>query len=147
MNKHKFNAFGFNLDDLGKVVDDFVSNVKVNDIFGADFTRSTPAINAIEHKDYLELQVAAPGLSKEVFELSVEHDVLTISANSVAKDLPEEVKIRRKEFNYATFKRTFTLTNEFDYQKIKAKYEQGVLLVTIPKKEQEESSKIKVEVL
>jgi HSP20 family protein len=144
---NKFNSFGFNFDDLGKAVDDFVNNIKVNDIFGTDATKIIPAVNSFEHPEYLELQVAAPGLKKEDFELHVEEDVLTISANAAIKNESEGIKIKRKEFNYSTFKRTFCLTDKFDYQNIKAKYEAGVLLVTIPKKSEDEKNKIKVEVL
>lgn len=147
MSNHKFNSFGFNFDEIGKVVDDFVNNIKVNDIFGADATKTIPAINSFEYVDYLELQVAAPGLKKEDFELHVEDDVLTISANANVKEQSEEIKVKRKEFNYSTFKRTFCLPDKFDYQNIKAKYEAGVLLITIPKKSEEEKSKIKVQVL
>lgn len=147
MSNHKFNSFGFNFDDLGKAVDDFVNNIKVNDIFGTDVSKTIPAVNSFEHTDYLELQVAAPGLKKEDFELHVEGDILTISANVSHEKRAEEIKIKRKEFNYSTFKRTFCLTDKFDYQNIKAKYEAGILLVTIPKKSEEEKSKIKVQVL
>lgn len=147
MSNYKFNSFGFNFDDLGKAVDDFVNNIKVNDIFGADATKTIPAVNSLEYPNYLELQVAAPGLKKEDFELHVEDDILTISANVLAEKGSEEIKIKRKEFSYSTFKRTFCLTDKFDYQNIKAKYEAGILVVTIPKKSEEEKNKIKVEVL
>lgn len=146
MGTYKFNTFGFNFDDLGKAVDEFIDNIKVNDVFGGDFTRSTPAINATEYDNFLELQVAAPGLSKDVFELHVENDMLTIAANGTAKAVDEHAKIKRKEFDYARFKRTFKLSNEFNYQAIKASYEQGVLTIVIPKKEATESSKIKVDI-
>ena len=147
MGKNKFNAFGFKFDDLGKAVDDFIHNINVDNIFGADCTRSLPAINAIEYPTHLELQVAAPGLKKEDFELHVENEVLTISAKATEEELPEDVKIRRKEFNYSTFERTFCLSNKLDYQKITAKYEQGILVITVPQKNTDDSSKIKVEVL
>lgn len=147
MSNYKFNSFGLNFDDLGKAVDDFVSNIKVNDIFGTDATKTIPAVNSFEHAEYLELQVAAPGLKKEDFELQIEEDILTISANVSLEKESEEINVKRKEFNYSAFKRTFCLTDKFDYQNIKAKYEAGVLLVTIPKKSKEEKSKIKVQVL
>jgi len=147
MSNYKFNSFGFNFDDLGKAVDDFVNNIKVNDIFGTDSTKTIPAVNSFEYPKYLELQVAAPGLKKEDFELDIEGDILTVSANVSVKNESEEIKIKRKEFNYSTFKRTFCLTDKFDYQNIKAKYEAGVLVVTIPKKLAEEKNKIKVQVL
>lgn len=100
MSNYKFNSFGFNFDDLGKAVDDFVTNIKVNDIFGTDATNTIPAVNSFEHTEYLELQVAAPGLKKEDFELHVEGDVLTISANVSLENESEEIKVKRKEFNY-----------------------------------------------
>lgn len=147
MGNYKFNTFGLNFDDLGKAVDDFIHNIKVNDIFGTDATNNIPAVNSFEYDDHLELQVAAPGLKKEDFELHVENDTLIISANATVKEASEDLKIRRKEFNYSTFKRTFCLTDKFDYQRITAKYESGILFVTIPKKSEEQSSKIKVDVL
>lgn len=147
MGHHKFNAFRFNFDEFGKAVDDLMQNIKVNDIFGADFTKTAPAINVYEHLGYLEIQVAAPGLKKEDFHLQIEQDVLTISANANVKELPEDVKTKRNEFNYSTFKRTFRLNDKFDYQGIKARYEQGVLNITIPEKEQEPRTTIKVDIL
>ncbi|BDS13946.1 Hsp20/alpha crystallin family protein [Aureispira anguillae] len=147
MSNYKFNTFGFNFDDLGKAVDDFMHNIKVNDIFGADASHTIPAVNSFEYPTYLELQVAAPGLKKEDFELHVENDTLTISARATDKELPEDVNVRRKEFNYLNFKRTFSLTDKFDHHKIKAKYEAGVLIVSIPKKSEEQKTKIKVDVL
>ena len=143
---YQFNTFGFNLDDLGKAVDEFIDNIKVNDVFGGDATRSTPAINATEYDHHLTLEVAAPGLTKEAFALHVENDVLTIAANGTSKATDENAKIKRREFDYTTFKRTFKLDKEFNYQAIKASYEQGVLTIIIPKKEAEESSKIKVDI-
>jgi len=147
MSTYKFNTFGFNFDDLGKAVDEFIDNIKVNDVFGGDFTKSTPAINATEYDDYLALEVAAPGLTKESFELHIENDVLTIAANGTPKTADDNAKIKRKEFDYTRFKRTFKLSKEFNYQAIKASYEQGVLTITIPKKEATESSKIKVDIV
>lgn len=147
MGNYKFNTFGFNFDDLGKAVDDLVNNIKVNDIFGADSRSTSPSINAIEYATHLELDVAAPGLRKEDFDLHVENNLLTISADKAQKEIPEEAKIRRKEFNYSSFKRTFKLGTEFDFEKITARYEQGVLSIRIPKKGEDASSKIKVNVL
>lgn len=147
MGNYKFNTFGFNFDDLGKAVDDLVNNIKVNDIFGADSRCTSPSINAIEYTTHLELDVAAPGLRKEDFDLHVENNLLTISADKAQKEIPEEAKIRRKEFNYSNFKRTFKLGTEFDFEKITARYEQGVLSIRIPKKGEDASSKIKVNIL
>jgi HSP20 family protein len=146
MSKHKFNPFTFNFDDLGKTVDDFLSNVKVDDFFGSDCLRSLPAINAIEHPDKIVLSVAAPGLKKEDFDLHLENDLLTISSDRKKEDLPDDVKIRRREYDYSKFKRTFKLSQKYDYTNIKAKYENGLLIVTVAKKDGQNDGKIKVEV-
>jgi len=142
--KHNFR---FNLDDLGKAVEDFITNSNINDIFGADFAQSTPPINVKEYAEHLQVAVAAPGLEKKDFEIHVEKDVLTIAANKNVKETEEDVKVRRNEFNYSTFKRTFRLSNEFDGNRISATYNDGILNISIPKKKKEETSKIKVDVL
>lgn len=148
MSNYKFNTFGFNFDDLGKAVDDFIHNVKVNDIFGTDVRSTVPAVNSLEYTDYLELQLAAPGLNKEDFELHIEHNQLSVSTKKQEKAKEEEeAKVLRKEFNYTAFKRTFQLTDKFDYNNIKAKYEAGILQIIIPKKSKDQTSKIKVDVL
>lgn len=147
MHNQKFNPFGINLDNLAQSIDDFISNTKINDIFGSDSTAKTPAVNVIEFEDRLELEVAAPGLEKSDFKLSIEDDILTIEANAEAPTYNDNVKIKRKEFNYSTFKRTFRLTDKFDAQRISAKYKKGILQVTVPSKQNEQKNTINIEVL
>lgn len=147
MHNQKFNPFGINLDNLAQSIDDFISNTKINDIFGSDCTNKTPAVNIVEFEDRLELEVAAPGLEKSDFKLSVEGETLTIEADAESKNPNENVKIKRKEFNYSTFKRTFRLTDKFDAQRISAKYKRGILLVTVPSKQDEQKDTINIEVL
>ena len=76
-----------------------------------------------------------PGLSKSDFEINVEKDVLTVSAK-VEKENEESVKYSRKEFNYNEFKRTFHLPETIDTSKIEANFNNGILTLTLAKKEE-----------
>ncbi len=79
--------------------------------------------------------MAAPGLNKEDFNISVEKNTLTINANKEA-NTEEGNKYRRKEFSYLSFHRTFHLPNTIDSNAITAKYENGILQLTLSKKEE-----------
>jgi HSP20 family protein len=93
-------------------------------------------VNVIEREDAYHLELAAPGLNKKDFDLSVENEVLTISAKKEsAKE--EGVKVLRKEFGQYNFKRSFELAETIDANNIRASYEQGILKVVLPKKEKE----------
>ena len=93
-------------------------------------------VNVLELDSKFELEVAAPGLKKEDFELNVEKDVLSISAER-SRDEKEGVKVLRNEFGDYNFKRSFQLADTIDADNIKASYKNGVLQVTLPKKEKE----------
>lgn len=97
--------------------------------------RTRPAVNVIEGKDNFRLEIAAPGLSKSDFEINVEKDVLTISAK-VEIEKEDGVKYSRKEFNYNEFKRTFSLPETIDKTKIDAKFKNGILTLSLAKKEE-----------
>ncbi|NLP58359.1 Hsp20/alpha crystallin family protein [Lutibacter sp. B1] len=93
-----------------------------------------PAINVKEHETDFEIEVAAPGFSKKDFEVTITDDILTISAESKRESEKEEENYSRREFYYNSFKRSFTLPTTVDYsKKIRAKYENGVLLVHLEK--------------
>lgn len=93
-------------------------------------------VNILEADKYYELHVVAPGMKKEDFRLNMERDVLTISAEQNAENKePQEGKWIRSEFRKKSFKRTFTLNEKVDTAKISAKYNDGILVITLPKKE------------
>ena len=97
-----------------------------------------PAVNIKENDKQVNIDVAAPGLSKKDFEISVESNTLTISAHKEVEKIEEGTNIVKKEFGYENFQRSFTLPEElFDVENIKATYKNGVLEITIPKKEEE----------
>ena len=99
-----------------------------------------PAVNISENSDIFKIEVAAPGFNKEDFNLNVENDVLTISSEKQHEEEKEGENTSRREFLYGAFQRSFTLPKTVDSDKIKANYENGVLKIAIPKKEE---SKVK----
>ena len=98
---------------------------------------SLPAVNIKEDDDNYEIEVAVPGLKKDDFKIEIEHDVLTVSSQQEDESNVDEESYKRREFRYASFKRSFTLPeNKVDGNKIKANYVNGVLHITLPKKEE-----------
>lgn len=96
---------------------------------------STPAVNIAESKESYRVEVAAPGLSKEDFKVNVDNGILTISSEKEKQKEEVNEKYTRKEFNYGSFKRSFTLPDEVEIEKISANHKDGVLNIFIPKKE------------
>jgi HSP20 family protein len=146
MNKHKFNPFYINFDELGKTVDNFINKVHLDDFFGSDCVKSAPSINAFEYEGYLEILVAAPGMQKEDFNIDIQDNELSISSNKEKKKYPENTKVRHKEFDFSSFKRVFKLNSKYNFNTVKASYTNGILSILITKKEQEANRKIKVEI-
>lgn len=120
-----------------------------DDIFNRDFfnwgnanfsnTNTTiPAVNIKETAETYEVEVAAPGMNKKDFKVELDGNTLIISSEKTnQKEENEGERYTRKEFSYQSFQRTFTLQKDVvDIDKIKAKYENGLLHLTIPKKEE-----------
>lgn len=98
---------------------------------------SLPAVNIKEDDNNFEVEVAVPGLKREDFNIELEKDVLTISSENKTKSETDESNFMRREFRYSSFKRTFSLPeNKVNGDKVNAKYTDGVLHVTLPKKEE-----------
>lgn len=99
---------------------------------------SLPAVNVKENENEFLIDVAAPGLSKEDFKVDYDNGRLTISSEK--KNEVEEKdgeKISRREFSYQSFQRSFTVSeNVVDAEKIAANYENGILHLTLPKREE-----------
>lgn len=99
---------------------------------------SIPAVNIHENDDMFEVHVAAPGKTKEDFKIELDNDVLTISSEERNEEETKDKKGRftRKEFSYSNFKRAFSLPETVDSEKISASYNNGVLEISLPKKEE-----------
>jgi HSP20 family protein len=97
---------------------------------------TSPSVNVKESDTAYELEIAAPGLSKEDFKINVEGQTLTISSEKEKQEEEKEKTYTRKEFSYVAFKRSFNLPEHtVEADKITAKYTDGVLQLYIPKVE------------
>lgn len=106
---------------------------------------SSPSVNIKENEDGFELELATPGLNKEDLKIELNNDILTISSERKEENKEEKENFSRREFSYQTFSRSFTLPETVNSDEIKAKYENGILSVSIPKKE-EAKPKAKMEI-
>ncbi|WP_191859535.1 Hsp20/alpha crystallin family protein [Hanstruepera ponticola] len=95
-----------------------------------------PAVNIKEDNENYFLEVAVPGMKKDDFDLEIDNDILSISAETKSENETKQDTYTRREFGYASFKRTFTLPDTVETDKIKAKYEDGILNIHIPKREE-----------
>ena len=101
-------------------------------------TYTAPAINVIETEKEYEVELAAPGLSKEDFRVHVDSDNnlhIEMEKKSENKEGHKHGRFLRREFSYEKFQQTLLLPDDVDAEKIEAKVEKGVLQVTLPKKE------------
>jgi HSP20 family protein len=98
---------------------------------------TVPSVNIKESAEDFEVDVAAPGLTKNDFKIELNHDFLTISSEKeIENETNDGQSFTQREFSYQSFSRSFTLPNIVDSEKIAAKYENGILRITIPKKEE-----------
>lgn len=128
------NPVAKNFDGLMK---DIFNEIPAN--FGKTFREEVlgfPPVNIVEKGNAYHLEVAAPGMEKTDFTLKLDGTLLTISAAKKEEVRDETLKSIRKEFSYKGFKRSFTLDEKIDATNIAAKYENGILKVDLPKKEE-----------
>lgn len=118
--------------------DEFFGNALSDDFWKIDNYHCTPSVNIAETDKQYRLEVAAPGMSKDDFKISLEENVLTISSEKEEKNEQKEDKWVRREFKYNSFKRTFILPELAEKEQISATYNDGVLHLNVPKKEQAE---------
>jgi len=118
---------------LSDVFQNFFDNEFV-DIFNRRF--SDPAANILDNADSFQLELAAPGMKKSDFKIHLENNVLTISSDVQDEKTEDGKNYTRKEFHYGAFTRSFTLPKTIDLEKITADYDNGILNVQLPKKDE-----------
>ncbi len=99
-------------------------------------TLTMPSVNVAEHAANYELTLAAPGMKKNDFKIDLEGNTLTISSEKEDTKEQKEAKYSRKEYSYSSFSRSFTLPEDVLRDKIDAKYDNGILTLMLPKKEE-----------
>jgi len=97
---------------------------------------SVPMVNVFENDDEFRIELATPGMKKEDIKISLDNDVITISANKEVEVSTENEVCTKQEYSYSSFTRSFTLPEAADVEKIEAKTEDGILKITISKKEE-----------
>ncbi|MFN9710895.1 MAG: Hsp20/alpha crystallin family protein [Bacteroidota bacterium] len=100
---------------------------------GWERVATVPAVNVTEDAGAYKISIAAPGLKKDDFKVNVEGNLITISAEKKEQKEEREEKYTRKEYNYTSFSRTFTLPENIKTDKIEAHYENGELTLALPK--------------
>ncbi|KAA9037303.1 Hsp20/alpha crystallin family protein [Ginsengibacter hankyongi] len=95
-----------------------------------------PPVNIFETKENFELEFNVPGRNKGDFKITVDKNILTVSFEKKEEPKDENKKQVKKEFTLQPFKRSFTLDEKVNSENIAAKYENGLLVLTIPKKEE-----------
>lgn len=131
-------ALSTRMDRVPFLSDDFFSK-PWNDWFNAGLTSRTmnvPAVNISERKDDFQVTMAAPGLKKEDFKIRLEGTILTISSEKEEESEEKNEKFTRREYSYSSFERSFSLPEEVNQSAIEAQYKDGVLSLTLPKKEE-----------
>ena len=106
-------------------------------------TLSMPAVNISEAKDSYHVSLAVPGMKKDDFKVDVEGNMLTISSEKSETKEANEEKYTRKEYNYSSFSRSFTIPDDVEIEKIDARYQDGELKLTLPRKEEAKKSSAK----
>ena len=123
----------FAFDDFFKPWNEWFDNGSTN-LWGRAL--NIPAVNVAEHKDEYMVELAVPGMKKDDFKIDVDGNILTISSEKEETKEEKEKKFTRKEYNYSSFSRSFTLPDEVNMEKIDARYENGILKIALPRKEE-----------
>ncbi|EAY29550.1 Hsp20/alpha crystallin family protein [Microscilla marina] len=125
----------------------------LNELFDDDFFskgKYMPAVNIKDNTDDYHIEVAAPGLDKGDFKISLDDDVLTISSEKKSEHVENSEESQgdkptytRREFSYQSFSRSFTLPKSVKHDDISANYNNGVLSIVVPKEEASKEGEVK----
>ena len=118
------------------LVDEFFGKDLVPGWFDSETGITEPSVNIAEGKSEFRIEVAAPGLEKDDFRINLQNNVLTISSEKETSKEEKDEKFMRREFSYSQFRRSFSLPDTADAGNIAASHKNGVLYISIPKKEE-----------
>ncbi len=123
-------------DILGKSFgNEFISN------FNTGIT--LPAVNLISLDNEFVVEMAVPGFKKSDFNINLDNDILSVGAELKSETNEENEKYTRREFGYSSFKRTFVIPETVETEKISAEYNDGILKIMLPKREEAKKKAIK----
>src|SRR5689334_14524921 len=128
---------------------------EVNRLFSTNLTRAfddegigrgawAPSVDIFENKDQIVLEAELPGMKQEDFDLTIENNVITLRGERKFEKTEETDNYHRVERSYGSFTRSFTLPQTVSAEEAKAEYSNGVLRVTLPKREEAKSRRIEI---
>ncbi|MCH5600732.1 Hsp20/alpha crystallin family protein [Niabella ginsengisoli] len=147
MTNVKFNGVPFER-TFTSLVDDFFTEIPTilkTEVNKPNIKGHAP-VNITENENDYQIEVIAPGYDKNDFKINVENNLLTISAEKKEAEKVNAGKSIRKEFHLHSFKRTFTIDNKIDTEKIAARFVNGILIVTLQRKEEAKAASKDIEV-
>lgn len=127
MTRIQFNDQGFKT--LGSLVNEIFNDANTGNRF-------FPPVNISENENNFEIVLMVPGRKKEDFKIALDKDILTVSYEQKEEKVDEKTRIVKNEFTLRSFSRSFTLNEEIDREAIAASYENGLLKLALPKKEE-----------
>lgn len=134
-NRSMFPSLASNIFDTGRLLTPNIFDLDV-DLFDNDGgSLVVPEVNIIENTKDFTVELAAPGLERKDFKVELENGTLTVSAEKEKEEKENGKNFRRREFSYNSFSRSFTLPDNILTDKVDAHYENGILKLTLPKKE------------
>jgi HSP20 family protein len=128
---------------------------EVNRLFSTNLTRAfgdegigrgawSPSVDIYENKDQIVLEAELPGMKQEDFDLSIENNVITLRGERKFEKTDDSDNYHRVERSYGSFTRSFTLPPAVSAEGARAEYANGVLRVTLPKREEAKSRRIEI---
>ena len=103
-------------------------------LFRSGLTSNVPVANIFEDEKDFQIELAAPGFTKSDFNVRVDNELLTISAEKEAEEKEENKRYTRREYNYNSFSRSFRLPESVKTEDVRATYENGILRIVLNKK-------------
>ncbi|MBN1253149.1 MAG: Hsp20/alpha crystallin family protein [Bacteroidales bacterium] len=123
-----------NYPNFTNLLEDIFGNVEA----GININRNStlPSVNIAEEENLFKIEFAVPGMEKNEFNINLDNNVLTVKSEKEQKNEEKNKNFTRREFNYTSFQRSFTLPDSANSEEIKAEYINGILQIEIPKKEE-----------
>ena len=138
--------FGTLQDRINRMFDDTFRSLTVSDSENMETGNWTPTVDVVENNDNFLVKADIPGVKKNDLKVDVKDGTLTIKGEKKQEEKVEKDNYIRVERSYGNFVRNFTLPANVDASKINAKFTDGVLEITIPKKEEAKPKEIKINV-
>jgi HSP20 family protein len=147
MTNVKFNSRPFE-GTLNSLVDNLFTELPVlfRQNFDETMTKGSVPVNVKESENGFEMEFVAPGFAKDDFKVSVDRNLLTVSAERKEDNNQEQKKQLRREYSYRSFKRTFTLDEKIDATNISASHINGVLILNLPRKAEVKASATEIKI-